>query len=256
MTPDWQILDAELAHWAQAGLRLPLWWRDDDATEPTQALDQLAALSGKVGLPIHLAVIPAYAANTLAHVVDGQCLIPVVHGWSHHNHAPDGQKKSEYPVQRPLADMIQETSNSLRHLNDLFQGNLLAMFVPPWNRISPSLIAELPALGFHSLSTFTPRSHDLAAPGLSRINTHLDPIAWHAGKSLVEPNSLIAQLTRQLHDRRTGAADNTEPYGILTHHLVHDAAIWGFTEQLIQRLMQGPAFAWSAPEKDPEYEQT
>jgi hypothetical protein len=40
MTPDWTALDAELAAWDQAGLTLPLWWRDDDAVKPTPALDQ------------------------------------------------------------------------------------------------------------------------------------------------------------------------------------------------------------------------
>ena len=90
----------------------------------------------------------------------------------------------------------------------------------------------------------------MAAPNLTRINTQLDPIAWHDGKSLINPADLIAQVARQLADRRTGTADNDEPYGILTHHLVHDDAIWDFTEQLISRLLRGPATSWTAPNKD------
>ena len=45
-------------------------------------------------------------------------------------------------------------------------------------------------------------------------------------------------------------ADNHEPYGILTHHLVHDAAIWHFTETLISRLMQGPGQVWQLDNKE------
>ena len=43
MTRGWDALDAELAHWATEGLRLPLWWRDDDAIAPTEALARLYA---------------------------------------------------------------------------------------------------------------------------------------------------------------------------------------------------------------------
>jgi hypothetical protein len=147
--------------------------------------------------------------------------------------------------------MIDEVAESLTILKSRFGATLCPMFVPPWNRITPDLIAELPAIGYAALSTFTPRDTANAAPGLIRINSHLDPIAWHDGKSLVDPNTLIAQVTRQLADRRTGIADNDEPYGILTHHLVHDAAIWTFTKHLISRLMRGPAIAWTAPRQGP-----
>ena len=54
------------------------------------------------------------------------------------------------------------------------------------------------------------------------------------------------QVARQLADRRTGLADNGEPYGLLTHHLVHDAAIWDFTEKLLDHLRAGPVRLWSA----------
>lgn len=246
MTADWTILGAELRAWGQAGLTLPLWWRDDDTTEPTPALDQLSSIADRVGLPVHLAIIPAFVHGALAEVIADRPLIPIVHGWSHHNHATEGQKKAEYPASRSLAEMTDEVRKSLNTMTNLFGDALRPMFVPPWNRIAPELIAELPGLGYTALSTFTPRSEANAAPGLSRINTHLDPIAWHDGRSLINPDTLIAQVARQLADRRNGAADNNEPYGILTHHLVHDAAIWAFTEQLILRLLRGPAVAWTA----------
>jgi hypothetical protein len=54
----------------------------------------------------------------------------------------------------------------------------------------------------------------------------------------------VAQTVRLLADRRTGAADNGEPLGILTHHLVHDEAIWSFCAQLAERFCAGPARPW------------
>ena len=199
------------------------------------------------GIPVHLAVIPQAATPGLAaHVLGSNHLIAAVHGWAHQNHAPVGEKKAEFGGHRRLAEMQQEVAEGLNRLTRLFGGHLALMFVPPWNRISPQVVAGLQGLGMATLSTFTPRRAPLAAAGLEQINTHLDPINWKGGRGLVDPERLIAGLVRQLEDRRYGRADNGEPYGILTHHLVHDAAIWGFTDALLSRLMAGPVRVWAA----------
>lgn len=244
--PDWTPLVHELARWQAAGLTLPLWWRDDDAIAPGPALDRLTALAGAHGLPVHLAVIPSGATQALAdHVHTTPHLIPVVHGWSHLSHAPPGDKKAEFGDHRPLDTMQDEAAQGLARLSKLFSDRLIRMFVPPWNRIAPQMVGELAGLGYHALSTFTPRTAPLAARGLVQVNTHLDPIAWKAGRGLADPDTLITQLVQQLADRRTGRADNDEPYGLLTHHLVHDDAIWGFSDALLTRLMDGPVRRWS-----------
>lgn len=251
MTPDWTALDIELSEWTAQGLALPLWWRDDDAIEPSPNLDRLTSLSQKLGLPVHLAVIPQDATAALArYVASHPVLIPVVHGWAHQNHAAKGDKKCEFPPGRPIDDMLAEIEQGLTRLRDLFGQDLQGMFVPPWNRITPELLPWMAGAGFTALSTFTPRRHAKAAPGLAQINTHLDPIDWKGSRSLVDPGRLIAQVTQQLRNRREDKADNGEPYGILTHHLVHDAAIWDFTEALISRLMRGPGVVWPFEAKE------
>ncbi|CUH88936.1 putative glycosyl transferase [Phaeobacter sp. CECT 5382] len=242
---DWSSLDLELTAWQDAGLTLPLWWRDDDAIAPTGALDQLSALSRKLGLPVHLAVIPKEATLSLAQYVQQHPeLIPVVHGWAHQNQAPEGEKKCEFAAQRPVEDSLAEIEQGLASLSVLFGDALLPIFVPPWNRIAPTLLPWMAGVGYTALSTFTPRRLAKAAPGLEQINTHLDPIDWKGSRSLVPPARLIAQVSDQLRDRRLGRANNAEPYGILTHHLVHDPAIWQFTEALVARLIQGPGQVW------------
>lgn len=247
MRPDWTPLDDEFALWDAAGMALPIWWRDDDATAPSAALDRLSDLAATLDLPVHLAVIPAGAGTALGERLrDRAHLIVLVHGWAHLNHAPAGEKKAEFGAHRPLAAMIGEAGRGLARLGDLFGPRLAPVLVPPWNRIAPELIPALPGLGYLALSDFTPRKAALAAPGLARINTHLDPIAWRGGRGLVAPDILIAQITRQLAGRRLGRADNTEPYGILTHHLVHDDTIWAFTEALLRRLLAGPGRRWNA----------
>lgn len=250
MKLDWSPLQTELEIWADTGLTLPLWWRDDDAVEATPELERLTALSEKTGLPVHLAIIPSEAKPDLAAFIrQHETLIPVVHGWAHMNHAPAAEKKAEFRLHRPLAEILDDIKRSVGALSYLLGGHFAPMFVPPWNRIDPEVVAELPALGFSSLSTFTPRKTAFAAAGLEQVNTHLDPIDWHGSRSLVSPSTLIEQIARQLRDRRFGQADNTEPYGLLTHHLVHDDDIWNFSEQLIEQLMSGPARVWTAPLK-------
>jgi hypothetical protein len=204
------------------------------------------------GLPVHLAVIPAHATAALARTVrTDPWLVPVVHGWAHDNHAPEGAKKAEFGAHRPLPAMLAEAQQGLDRLRDLFGDRLQPMFVPPWNRITPELVQSLPALGYLALSTFTPRRAALAAPGMAQINTHLDPVAWKTHRGLADPDRLIAQLAAQLADRREGRADNDEPYGLLTHHLVHDDAVWQFAGALLTRLVAGPVRPWTLPAPPP-----
>jgi len=241
--PDWSRLEEEFEVWKQEDRVLPLWWRDDDAIAPTTELETLSLLSEKMGLPVHLAIIPKFAQQTLADTLD-DTFIPVVHGWSHENHAPSGEKKMEFGEHRALETLLNDANTGLERLQNLFGGKVQPMFVPPWNRISPAITQKLASLGYHAISTFTPRKHALAAHNLSQVNTHLDLIDWRCGRSLVAPQILVDQLTCDLQDRRFGKTDATEPYGILTHHLVHDPSIWWFTETLVERLLAGPGHPW------------
>lgn len=246
MTMDWTPLDREMATWQREGLHLPLWWRDDDAVDVTAPLDLLHTLSQRLGLPVHLAIIPAHAQPALAARVRTDAgLIALVHGWAHQNHAPADQKKAEFGAHRALAEMVAECGRALDQITTLCGPQERAMFVPPWNRMSPDLVPQLAGLGYGAVSTFTPRDAECAAPGLARINTHLDPIDWRGARSLADPDRLIAQVATQLAARRSGQADADEPYGILTHHLVHDPAIWSFTQALVARLLDGPGIPWT-----------
>lgn len=250
MTATWAPLEHELQAWLDQGLTLPLWWRDDDAIAPTLQLDQLASLSDRLSLPVHLAIIPRDATLALAsYVSDTSVFIPVVHGWSHQSHAPLNEKKAEFGEDRPVMQTLADAERGISTLQDLLGAKLYPMFVPPWNRICDRTVQGLSQIGYTSVSTFKPRDRVNAAPGLAQINTHLDPIHWKGSRSLVPPQQLLDQVTRQLNNRRTGTEDNTEPYGILTHHLVHDAAIWDFTEALISRLMAGPAIPWTTAQR-------
>ncbi|WP_420005248.1 polysaccharide deacetylase family protein [Arenibacterium sp. LLYu02] len=250
MTSGWDALDAELELWAAQGLTLPLWWRDDDAIAPTEALTQLEALAQQLGLPVHLAVIPKQATTELAdHLKQSKSLIPVVHGWAHENHAPADKKTCEFGSTRVVDAALDEAEAGLTRLKQLFGAQLQPMFVPPWNRISPALVPWLAGLDYTALSAFGPRKKPNAAPGLLQVNTHIDPIDWKGSRSLLDEEQILATLLARLTARRLGTEDRAEPLGYLTHHLVHDAAIWAFSERLLSRLLAGPAKPWRYSER-------
>lgn len=240
MQIDWEPVRRELAACRAAGVDVPLWWRDDDATECSAALDRLHALAGRTGVPVHLAVIPEPASPQLAAFCAGapDC-IPLVHGRAHRNHAPAGRKKAEFNDPRP--GLVTDAAAGLSRMRALFGQDVQAVFVPPWNRICAEAVTALPTLGYRGLSTFTPRAARMAAPGLVAVNTHLDPINWRGGGGLTDVAALVARTADTLKERREGRADRAEPLGLLTHHLVHDERIWAFTEAWLETLCAGGA---------------
>ena len=84
MTDDvWEPLVRELDRWREAGRKARFWLRDDDAVEPTEALEKLIAATKAKSVPLALAVIPAQTGDVLAKRLSGETLVSVaVHGWS------------------------------------------------------------------------------------------------------------------------------------------------------------------------------
>lgn len=240
---NWNALEAELGTWRAEGLTLPFWWRDDDTTEPTAALDRLYGIATSLDLPLHLAVIPEPATEELGQWLNARGLaVPLVHGWAHRNHEPPERKKAEFGIARPVETALEDAREGWSRLGGLLGHAPAPLFVPPWNRISPEVADGLRDIGYRALSTFGPRKNT------NEINTHLDPIDWRGTRSVVAPDKLLDQAVALLADRRQGRADNSEPFGLLTHHLVHDPAIWDFTETFLRLMADGPVRPWRATE--------
>ncbi|WP_299962944.1 polysaccharide deacetylase family protein [uncultured Roseobacter sp.] len=219
---------------------VPLWWRDDDAVTRTPALERLSGMAESLGMTVHLAVIPALAEPDLAQAIaDTPMLVPMVHGWRHVNHAAAGEKKAEFGAAR--ASAAEELRAGLERLRSLFGPRLLPAFVAPWNRLDPAYYPALAAAGHRAVSTFTARRAPEAAPGLTQINTHIDPIDWRGSRDLAPPEWIIAQTVARLRARRHGTEDSTEPLGYLTHHLIHSEAIWSFSHAFLAEMRAGGA---------------
>jgi hypothetical protein len=150
------------------------------------------------------------------------------------NGAPPEAKKGEF-THGPLDQLIERAGRALELAAPL-GARVLPVFVPPWNRIAPELVPYLPRLGYRGLSTFSDRGEREAAPGLVQVNTHVDPIAWRAGGGALDEATVFYQFARAIEARLAGTADPDEPIGLLTHHLVHDEAVWRVVESLLDRL--------------------
>lgn len=240
MRTNWSPVTTALQDLRRANIALPIWWRDDDAIADTPQLDLLGNLSVALSLPVHLAIIPDRLEASLPPVILGSSnFIPLVHGWRHDRHEVGCEKKTEFGARRP-GDTA-ELSAGLARLQAAFGDRLVPIFVPPWNILHDSLLPELARIGYAGVSTYQPRAARFAAEGLVRINTHIDPINWRGNRSLIKPRLLVEHIAALLRARLAGTQDRAEPLGLLTHHLVHDRAIWGFTQECLTRLLDGGA---------------
>lgn len=245
---DFAPLDAELERWAENGRVATLWWRDDDAETPTPALTRLFQISRTHVVPLGLAVVASAARSAL---LDGDepdsGAVVLQHGFAHANHAPAGEKKSEFGPHRPLELMKAEIAAGAARLAATFGERFVPLFVPPWNRIAPELVPLLPSLGLTGLSTFAPRPAKDAAPGLRQLNTHVDLIDWRGSRGCKDSARLAEEIAAHLSARRRARCDPDEPSGILSHHRVHDEGCWNFLQQLFARTVGRDNVRWLSP---------
>ncbi len=222
---------------AKLGLTADLWLRDDDAVEPTPALESLLDLCGGFSVPVTLAVIPEKTTNRLARHLDKSGIAEVaVHGWSHRNYADAGEKKQELGRHRDLSVVLEELRSGLEKLRDLHGERLAPMLVPPWNRIDSGVVKGLSALGYRAFSVFGPEKES----ALSCINTHVDVIDWHGSRGCRDEDLLFAEIAARIAKTvKSGGAT-----GILTHHLVHDEKVQRFLKRLFEVTTAYPATRW------------
>ena len=224
----------EIARRADSGRPLRLWLRDDDAVEPTAALDRLLALTEAHDIATLLAVIPAFTGAALAGRLAEEDRVHVaVHGWAHENHAGPGEKNQELGAHRPAEKVLAELRDGFARLAALHAQRFVPMLVPPWNRIAPAVVAGLPGIGFAALSVFGPQR---PAP-LAVLNTHVDIMDWRGTRGGRPAEAVIADLVR-LSRAQEG------PVGLLTHHLVHDAAAWNVMALVFEATAGRPGCAW------------
>ncbi len=250
MSDAWKTLADEIACWADEGRTVEFWWRDDDANQDHPALHRLVGLSKTSGIALGLAVVPQGADPAmLVGLPSGIAILQ--HGCDHANRAPAGERKCEFPESVPAELRLAQLVQARATLIEASAGRALPVLVPPWNRLDNAFAMRLPAAGFTGLSRFkaraNPRSKSQAVAGLVEVNTHADIMDWRGSRGFAGDDAVLAPLVDHLKAKRAGQADAAEPTGLLTHHLVHDAAAWDFLERLFDFTGSLAAVRWRHP---------
>jgi hypothetical protein len=240
----WPDLAEELELWGDAGRVATLWWRDDDATAASAELDRLLALAA--GIPVALAVVPGFAEHGLAarlELPDASAVAVLQHGWRHADHATLG-RKSEFPPERPWVRAAADLAAGRARLREMFGGRTLAVLAPPWNRFDRRFLPLLAGCGIAAISEAGPRRSAWPRADVFAANVHVDLVAWAQGRRFVGEAAALALLVGHLRARRLGFVDNAEPTGIMTHHLLRDAAAEDFLCRLLALTAAHPAARW------------
>jgi hypothetical protein len=237
----WRELHAALDERNRAGHPAQFWWRDDDASAPSPALERAVGLSKKYRIPLALAVIPQDATPQLFHGLHEHVTV-LQHGTDHRNRAAAGEKKTEYPGTESAESALDRISQGTKKLKPV--PSFIPVLAPPWNRMRNDLLDKLPGIGIRGISAYGPQKSREPAPGLRQVNTHVDVVAWRRGRHFVGEAQALSQAIKWLI---TG-----EPVGWLTHHAVHDAATWDFLERLftlkdVRWLSAAEVFSYTAP---------
>ncbi|MGI9509531.1 MAG: polysaccharide deacetylase family protein, partial [Geminicoccaceae bacterium] len=159
-------------------------------------------------------------------------VIVLQHGFDHANHARKGAKSIELGGRAP-APIMKALHQGFATLEDAFGAGFLPVLVPPWNRIDSALHTHLVKGGYLGLSVFGKRADPEIVPGLSLVNTHVDPVDWRGTRGYLGDEVTLNVLIDQLKSE--------EPIGILSHHLVMDEACWNFLDRLFAILLRHPA---------------
>jgi hypothetical protein len=166
------------------------------------------------------------------------------HGWQHTDHRNGRGKKSEFPPERPAAEVAADLAAGRARLAELFGASARAVLVPPWNRFDNRFLPLLAACGIGAISQAGPRRLPWPIPGVFAANVHVDLVDWAGGRGFVGEAAALAVLVGHLRGRRLGRFDGAEPTGIMTHHAVQDGAAETFLERLMAATCRHPATRW------------
>jgi hypothetical protein len=202
-------LEREVARWHESGRRPRLWWRDDDARIPEDALERLLTIAD--GLPLSLAVTPDGVTPALARRLARESAVTV---------SLTGEFQTDGSISRVAKNILQGE----QHLRDC--GLDPRFYTPARNRLNGTLMEALRVAGYRTLSAWNEEKLEESA-GLRRLDVHVDLLRWTDGARFRGSSAVLDGLREQLALRRL-AGDFNRPIGLLTRHHDHDEAAWRF----------------------------
>ena len=222
-------LGRELRLWAKAGRTPVLWWRDDDARAPTDALDRLLDLSERHAAPVTLAVIAGPQLPTLVRRLESLPGVEIaVHGFKHVNRQPLGEGFGEVVADDDMTWVRSQLLTTTMAFHRA--GAQPTLFVPPWNNVAPQLLEALADSPLRAVSAFDQIRG--IRNGVPRLDAHLDVLRWKGGGRFRGSWRVLSRLRRRrAHPRTSGRWG--EPNRLLTPHQDHAPATWLFLERFL-----------------------
>ena len=216
---------------SETGGRGYIFFRADDVAVPGKQFEKMMNLFSKYGVPLSLAVVPAWLTLDRWHYLKGfdqqnpKRLCWFQHGWRHVNHEREG-KKQEFGDARKPDDIRRDLDRGKTRLRQLMQARFFQIFTPPWNRCSSIALRELIALGYTAIS----RSYNSKPPSPRDLPDFYTNVDLHTRKEK-NPASGWQNLFQELE--QTLASNYC---GIMIHHQLMNDAAFGFLEILLKAL--------------------
>ncbi len=217
---------------ADPGGSVDLFFRADDVGVPGMQFARMMSLFAKYGVPLSLAIVPAWLTPDRWQYLNGfEKINPsrwcwYQHGWRHVNHEVEG-KKQEFGAARSLSEIKQDLMRGKGRLEQLMGKAFSPVFTPPWNRCSADTLQVLKDLGYAAISRSS-GSQPHSPGGLPDFYVNVD---LHTRK---EQNPAAGWHNLWLEFERAIASGYC---GIMIHHQMMNHAAFDFLEILLKALV-------------------
>jgi hypothetical protein len=208
----WNEFASEISRWRDAGTSIEFWWRDDDATQPTSALERL----------LHLAIGSKYRLRwrSFRHRPTRRCLplLPaeadvLQHGADHSNRAASGEKKSEYPASEAMDVALARLADA----DSAWASSRGALTRRARSPVEPNCRAASAAPCVLRVSGTEPlrcTQQSAGGPGVTQINTHVDIIDWKGSRGFVGVEQALSRRPGTwLHGAKAARMRTSRPDG-------------------------------------------
>jgi peptidoglycan/xylan/chitin deacetylase (PgdA/CDA1 family) len=232
--PNWQDRLKEAIERIPGNHTPNVFFRADDIGAGSCAFEALCNLFRHYETPLAMSVVPAWLSDVRQRRLFECAPLEEAlwgwhqHGWRHVNWQRTG-KKSEFGEHRPLEKQWRDIWQGREKMLRVFEGHLLPVFTPPWNRLAGSTVKILQQLGFRAVSTTKPLPRVVKTPaGFKNLRIQLDLHTRKAADASTDYQNLVAELASLLARK--------EPSGIVIHHQRMTAFAFEFIDELLRLL--------------------
>lgn len=206
---------------AAAGPGAQVFFRADDVAAPGEACARMLETFARHGLPLHLAVTPAWLTPARWDVLrrlagDGDQWCWHQHGWRHVNHQRAG-RKGEFGDERDIEAKRTDLARGRERLESIMGERFSPVFTPPWNRFDAQTALLLREAGYVAVSRWTGAQRAVPTPpGLPDIPVNADLHTRREADPAAGMDGLLREVEGALAAGRLGF--------MLHHQRMNDAA--------------------------------